>query len=349
MLIVVSKPEDFKHIYRQGYQRLTGWKDSLFSLFIKYHIMNELIHVTKEEQKIKGIEAITGYIEMAKRIEEEAKKIKVTDDNSEVVADNIAKKAKKLKKQLNDKKLDMTEEWREKTRMVNDLANRIMDPIDNAAKIAGNNVTQYRLMKEREREKKLQEAREKQQQLDKLVSVIGELFNTFRDVVVEINDEDELSELSKKWVSLKNPDSKINKLISLSRELAPEYEQQLLSIREDMMTLGKARRQEIQTGKKLKSEEIANHIAEKQKAEQLTKENTSLAQTSAELKTLEEKKTKGLKKIWKFELEDLECVPLEFLQVNEKALKEYMSNHKEELEKQPVSGIRFFQDAVHVS
>lgn len=316
----------------------------------------QLIVVTDEEKQVKGIGTITAFIEEAKKIQKKMEESTIIDENSSVVMDNQVKAAKKLKKQLNDKKLAMTEEWRNNTKLVNDLANRIMEPIQGAIDTGGQKVVKWKEQEEKKRQAELQKAREKQKRLDEINATILTAMDEFNQEVAECKDLQELTAISNGWVNPKRETSWYSKFLAKTEEF-PELRDKIVAIRTSMMMVGKATRQKLEAqaagdAKKAKeiekqTEEIANHESEKIQAEAISSDNTELVNVSADVATLEKKKTKGIRKTWTYEVESKEDIPLKFLTIDHSAVQLYIKQNKDK--EMNVPGLRFYQKSVHVS
>lgn len=318
----------------------------------------QLIVITPEEKQIKNIGEITAYMESLNEIAEKAKLAKITDKNSLAIVDGIAKSAKKLKSNLNSKKLEITKEWRDNTSTVNGLVKRMMEPIEIAIEESSSKVVAYKEILEREAKKRQQELEAKQRRLDHLVNSLESIIPQFQGDLNKAKTLDEISLLSKNYVSTKNPESWNSRTRESCKEFT-EYEEKIDPIIEQMVSIGKARRSEIEAinagnekkAKEIESqrEDIANHAAEKVSADIISSDNTEAIEISSQLSVASNAKQSGIRKDWQYEVTDLNKVSREFLMIDDKVVKHYMSTYKDRLDEQPLAGIIFNQVSRHVS
>lgn len=313
---------------------------------------DQLIHISDEEKKIKGIEKLTALIEASNEIKRKAEAIKITDDTTLKIADQIARSSKKLKKQLDDKKKEITQEWRDMTAMTNEVAKKILEPIEAAANVSSSKVVAYKEELERKKEAELKLLREKQVKIDQLSTMIETSLDSFEIDVNGANTIEDIKSLADQYINSQNEKSVFSQMMVLAEEVSPDKIESIKELKVQMLTIGKARKQEIEFAddkdkvEKIKEqrEKLTSFAKEQTLNNVLTDDNDSAVEVNSKIMQLDNQKQSGIRKIKRYRIIDETKVPRELLCVDDAKVKQHMKNSDEE-----IAGIEFYYESTHVS
>tara|TARA_R110000803_G_scaffold36811_3_gene79127 strand:- start:3776 stop:4759 length:984 start_codon:yes stop_codon:yes gene_type:complete len=320
----------------------------------------ELVVITEEEKMVTGISGITTFLPILEKQVKEAEGSNIIDSKTLVIEDNRTKQAKKLKGQIEKKKLSITEKWRDQTKAVNEVSKRMVELLDKVINSSGSKVVAYKLEEEKKQNAILEVAKAKQGHLDTINSELGVVMDAFNKELTEVKTIEELGALSLRYVSIKNTMSWQNVWTGEAKEY-PELVERINTIRASMLMIGKATRLKllaqaagnVKEAEKLENQasNLAQEETDKVDAETLMADNTASVNASAQVATLSKAKTSGIRKNWTFEIENANIVPKIYLKIDEDKIKDFIKMNKEFIAdgKMKIPGIIFKQTAVHVS
>lgn len=326
----------------------------------------DVVVISSELQQ--SLDVLSQFKTQAEAIKANCEAIIITDDTTFAVAKQNLSKANDLAKYIEEERVRIKAPYLVAGKEIDRIGAELKEPLDSAITHIKNQIKEWDAkleerkaeekrqleLKAQEEAKKLEEEQKKSREI--LESITGKYTKWFKDKLASIKSADDADKVlayihtnyPAKDTFLQHGD--------LAYELRDNYvalinakKEQIISA--DMMSEEEkqlsARREEIQLQKeKLTEEERLLAVkAEEARLERERKEAEAKAAEEAEkLKAKQEtEKTSGVRKIWKFELVDKSKLPIEWIALDEAAVKSYMKEN--ELQEGIVNGVKFYQEA----
>lgn len=291
--------------------------------------------------------------------------IKVVDDSSAGIAQQNLTKASGLLKQIEEKRKEIKEPFLQAGKQVDSTTKEIVQELEVAVVALKGEIKKYvEEIEARQREEKEKQEREAAELLRKQEEE-NKLRNQILDyIVVKVPEW-----ATKKISELKSADD-CDKLIAMFDKLKSEDEMgdfvsQYVEMKESYLSMIKAKKANFIAANNIseeelailkKKEELANRKLQLAAEEREIAEAEEKAKQEAERKRLEElakaaeqkeEKVAKTRKVWKFEVKDIDKVNPEWMKVDEDKVKEYIKANSDTLKHDSVYfGIRFFQETI---
>jgi len=253
---------------------------------------------------------------LKKQLDESANqclKIKITDESSLKVCENNLSKFNDLVKAVEDKHKELKKPHWDNCTAIDGAKNYILnfevDPIDYLKKQKLAYIAEIEKEKER-------------------VETLNKYFNSAKDVLAMQLQHATIETCNKYLGIIKNP---VNK--EKWQELTPQVEE----LYKNYITLFELKKKELEATETATPDELEaiQQVAEEAKAK------IEVAAVVAPIQTVSIGK---IKKTWKFEVDNINDVPKQWLCVDEEKVKEYMAIQKDVLiDGQVIKGIKFYQ------
>lgn len=238
-------------------------------------------------------------------------KIQVTDDISLGIAMQQLGAAKTLIKQIDDIRKREKEPYFNAGKQIDALAKTLSTPIETALSAGEEKIKAYNRL--------LREKAEKEAQR---VQAIKNEMQIYCKQAMKAMDEsktvDDLRAVREKWI------------VNAPTETYKEFEAEFYAIRQTLNDYAKSRKTAIEAPKEADPEEkvvIQEAVIEKIEAVPQVQEHVDV---------------KGIKVDWDYEVVDLTKVPHALLMINDKAVKQFIKENKENMTEGEVKGLRFF-------
>lgn len=249
-------------------------------------------------------------------IAEACNKLQVTDETTLAIATQNLSKAQSVTKQIEAIRTDLKAPYLQAGKQIDALAKKLAEPIEDAVNAGKKKILAYNAEVQR---KKQEEAN----RIQKIRNAISEYSDNAMIEMYRCATLDELREVRDRLV------------VNAPQDKWGEFLNEFLVVRNNLNEYAKSRKIAI-TQPEQSDEKEAEAIAE-------VIQETSSAIGAEALSETAPTKLAGARYTWAFEVENIANVPMEWLTVDEAAVKEYMKLHKDNLKEGVYQGIRFFQ------
>lgn len=305
----------------------------------------EPITMTKAQSAIKGIDLLKNMHEATMAIKKSCMQIKITSDDELDVANDKIKKAKKIKKEIDDKRKKLTGPINDQKKAIMDFAKKLMKPVEEGIQFGSDSVISYNKKVEEENAKKIKELEEKQKGKSNLRDEICKCEDQAYDDLLKVDTMEGLQKVFNHYIKRKDGEA-IFQII----EECEDRDKAIGRIR----AVGKGVKDNIQGIIQYDIEGAIKEIQEKRASAYLVEVDEEEVEDSKALAEAKTRKSSGVVKMVSFELDNIDEVPDEYKMViiNEEMIKAYMKNNKKDkdlVKEQPIPGIKFFIKEHHRS
>jgi len=323
--------------------------------------------VVMSEDLQKSLESLQAFKAQTEAIKINCEQIIITDDTSLSIAQQNLSKANDLLKFIEEKRVDVKAPFLVTCKEIDRIGAELKEPVEAGIKHIKTQISEWSVKleeKKKAEQKELEEkmaaeaaklAEEQKKSQEILASINGKFTDWFKSKLAAIKTADDADKTlayihtnyPKKETFLQHGD--------LAYELRDNYvamienKKQLL-ISADMMSeeeleLAKRKEELAQQKEKLAAEE--RELAIKSEEAKLKREKEEAdKKAQEELAALQAKqsveKVSGVRKMWKFELVDKSKLPIEWIALDEAAVKAYLKS--DDVKDGVVNGVRFYQD-----
>jgi hypothetical protein len=316
------------------------------------------IKLTDDEKQINNVDGLYPIIVEAFKIKDSLTFLEIKTEDDLAIAHAKTTDAKKLIKQVENKRKDLTAPIDKQKKVIMDLEKRILRPLLEGVEDLSNRIIAYQDeldKKKREELKKLQEAQTKivdwKEELKKLEIKIY-------DAIDSKTDMNELQEVARKAVFNKEGNSALQKLVSEAK--SDDINELSMIVKDRVRQYGGAKKAVLSGDTSIDLVALRKSLEQQMNDSELMTTNAEAVVISSEIKTISEKKSiANIRKSVKFELEDISIVPKTFLKtvVDEDKVNEFIKTYEdkeklyERIEEAPdrvIVGLKFRVEKSHV-
>lgn len=311
--------------------------------------MKTELKLTQDQQNIKGIDKLAALHGAAVKIKEGCKSIEVSDDVSLNEANNRIKNAKKIKKQVQDLRKEMTAPLDDAKKQIMSVEKKILEPLEEGISYGSSLIVSYNERLEAERKAELKRLEEEQRKKDITRSKLEECENSAYEAIDSSSDLKELNKVFSTFVKNKKETASLQSF--RADEDFSFLADQINALEERIRKYGKAKKEAIEAGEKL-DESLKARLEEEAKNTAIASVDSDEIRKSAEMKVLSSAKTVGVRKTVKYKLVDITKVPEHFTRVilDEEEVKEFIKGNKAMMEfpnTTSIPGIEIYEELSH--
>lgn len=316
----------------------------------------------------KSLDSISAFKEQAELIKSNCKQIIITDETTLAIGQQNLSKANDMLKFIEDKRVEIKTPYLVATKEIDRIGTELKEPIQSGinhikeqikdwdAKLEERKKEELRLLEEKSamEAKKLEE--EQKLSKDILDSINGKYTKWFKEKLEGTKTVEDADKTLAYIHSNYPPREKFLQHADLAYELRDNYVSMIENKKTLLMSADVLSDEELQLAKRkeelaLQKEKLAGEereIAIKSQEAKLKREKEEAdKKAEEELKVLSEKqgtqKTSGVRKIWKFELVDKSKLPIEWITLDEIAVKAHLKS--EDIKEGVFNGVKFYQEA----
>lgn len=275
--------------------------------------MSETILITKEQTALEALQKQSTDIAVA------CGKIQITDDITLGIATQKYSEANKLVKDIDTKRIEVKKPYWDACTSIDALAKKLSDPLKKAVDDGKIKILTYDKQK---KEKALIAA-------NRILSIKGAIAKYSIDAMAELDKcttMDQLREVRERLI-VNHP----------KEEKWFEFLPNFMETRNVLNEYSKSRKTSILTPLQADEEETVS-------IKEFIHESNAQIGTEALAETVVTKLA-GSRKTWKFSIESLDDCPFDWIMLNEKVVKEFMSDNKELLvDGSVINGVKFYQE-----
>ena len=262
----------------------------------------------------KNLALLSNFKQQADEVGDLCLQITITDETTLAIGQQNLAKANQLSKAIEDKRKAIKQPYLDAGKKVDEVAKTLSESIEKGIKHIKDQVADW--------EKKRREEEAKKKQI--LDYINGELSSRLQQLYNEADTLEKSAE-ALKYITERFPkDDKFGDYISVAHALRDNYK-----------TMLEAKIQAFQTGD-IRAVTTAEMLVED------AKEYAAQVQEQVQIEAASTK-TRGIRDVWDFELEDLSKVPMEWLRLDEVKVKAYLAANKEGMKEGVVNGVKFFK------
>jgi len=305
----------------------------------------------------------SGFKKLIEDYNAKISKIEVKDDVSETELSLMLKSLNDLDKQIDDKRKELNSPFQEQITLHNDVAKFVMGLTPQVLTEGRKKLADYRIRKEEENKRKAEELKKKAEEQKKTINADEaeqnvlkiRLLEHAKSTILKIAETETYEQLNSVfdtefrkygWDEFKSVEKSVEKTKEIIKNAASSRkvfvmieepnEQQLKDAQTVLSQIFKTKTDIEGLIKKL-SEKTAKTVEKMEEVAVATIEANKLTKAST-----------GLRKTWTFDVLDISKIPIEYLQVNEKAIKNYIAKNLQGTKKEEdvsIEGIRFYKKA----
>jgi len=316
----------------------------------------------------KSLDSISAFKEQAELIKSNCEQIIITDETTLAIGQQNLSKANDMLKFIEDKRVEIKTPYLVASKEIDRVGAELKEPIQSGinhikeqikdwdAKLEERKKEELRLLEEKSaaEAKKLEE--EQKLSKDILDSINGKYTKWFKEKLEGTKTVEDADKTLAYIHSNYPPREKFLQHADLAYELRDNYVSMIENKKTLLMSADVLSDEELQLAKRkeelaLQKEKLAGEereLAIKSQEAKLKREKEEAdKKAEEELKVLSEKqgtqKTSGVRKIWKFELVDKSKLPIEWITLDEIAVKVHLKS--EDIKEGVFNGVRFYQEA----
>lgn len=258
--------------------------------------------------------------DQSKSLADLCNQITITDDVSLGIATQNLSKANDKVKQIEAVRISAKAPYLAAGKEIDAMAKALSTPIEEAVNAGKKKIIAYEHIKEQERQKEIA-------RINAVKTKIKDYSDTAIKAMSDAKTEAELIEAHFKWIKNFPP-----------ADNWAEFTEEATQMRQTLLDFASARKIEINTP----------HQADEETTEAIkvyVNENIEEVGATKIADIQDTAPTKGIRTNWTFEVIDISQVPLKYLMIDDKKIKEYIKDNKDNLtDGQVVRGIKFFTE-----
>jgi hypothetical protein len=275
------------------------------------------MEVTKTNKELQdSLASISYFKKKSATIAANCLLIKISDDTTLAIAQQNLSKANELVKSIDEKRKTIKAPYLEAGKKIDALAKELSEPLDKAVEHIKSQVKSW--------EEARREAERKRQETLNYINV--ELSNRLKQLCDEADSKEKCDEVLN-YIDTRFPkDERFGEFIGQAHALRDTYIQLLTAKKQSFS-----------------GESNVPIITVEQEIEEVKKQNEVVAEIVTQSASVN--KTRNIRETWKFEVADINQVPMDWLTIDEAKVKAYLAENKETLKDgETKKGIKFFKE-----
>lgn len=263
------------------------------------------LELTTEESRLNALQ------KQSTTIAEQCLKLTVNDETTLAIATQNLSKANGIVKEIDSLRTDLKKPYLDAGRQIDAIAKSLSQPIEKAIEAGKKKILGYQA---EQKKKQIEEA-------NRILAIKNAIIKYTNDTIAALDKCTTIEQLTETRERL---------IVNAPMELWQEFMPDFMKARVTLNDYAKSRRTIILTPQEADEEE-----------------SVMIAQAAQEvqIEIPTETKVQGIRKTWKFEVQDLSKCPIEWLTINESVLKNFISENKGNLkDDEIIAGIRFYQE-----
>jgi hypothetical protein len=279
------------------------------------------LKLSEEEQAIEGVKELHPFIADAFAIKDTMIAIEVKDEASAELGNSKLKDAKILVKKIDEKRKEITLPFRNQTSAVNELAKKILGPIEDGIDVLSKRFTEYALEEEK---RKAEELAKEETKLDDLTGKKSELVSLEKKIYNSVDKYDNMEDMNSMFQRAIQNKKGTGAWQKFVKECDSEDIKELADIAfKRIMRYGKAKKANISEDAGNDMKALRAELESEIEDSVLVTTNAETVEVASKVEELSNTKTSNVRKGYTIEVVDINQVPDEYkiVTIDEKKIK----------------------------